>query len=177
MPIGTRARFALYYEQGFRRGLLSFKYNGALHMGPALTKLALDTFRQYYQAEEFDLIVPVPMTKRRLIHRGFNQVAVMARKLSAQTGIPADCTSLQKVVETPRQAELPREDRLRNLQGAFTVTRLDRIAGKRVLLMDDVSTTGATINEVSRTIRQARAASVAVLALGIVAGRSRSYYE
>jgi ComF family protein len=116
------------------------------------------------------LIVPVPLTRWRLMRRQFNQSALVAKEVSRITGVPTDPLVLRKVRSTPPQVGLTREQRRRNVRAAFAVRAKDqsRIAGRNVVLLDDVVTTGATVEACTRTLLDAGAARVDVLALGLV---------
>lgn len=117
-----------------------------------------------------DLIVPVPLTRWRLIRRQFNQAALLASEVAALSGVPADVGVLVKTRTTPAQVGLSRAERRSNVAGAFRVraARRDAVAGRRVVLIDDVITTGATVGACARMLRGAGAARVDVLALGLV---------
>jgi ComF family protein len=112
---------------------------------------------------EVDFIVPVPLSGRELRRRGFNQTLLISRTLSRTTGIPLCQRLLHKKRETPPQVSLPRRERLLNLRGAFEAR--EKLNGERVLIVDDVVTTGATVRECSRAIIKAGAAEVFVAAL------------
>ena len=117
-----------------------------------------------------DLIIPVPLTRWRLMRRQFNQAALLAREVARATGIPADPLLLLKTKSTPTQVGLTREQRRLNVRGAFAVPkhRRDRVEGRKLLLIDDVITTGATVEACARALQAAGAARVDVLALGLV---------
>lgn len=112
---------------------------------------------------EADLIVPVPLSTRELRKRGFNQTLLISRALSKTTGIPLGPGLLYKKRETPPQVSLPRRERLLNLKGAFAAR--EGLEGRRVILVDDVVTTGATARECSRAILKAGAEEVFVAAV------------
>ncbi len=109
-----------------------------------------------------DALVPVPLHPRRERERTFNQAAVLARLLGGRVGLPV-WRALRRVRFTEIQATLTRAERLENLRGAFAPARRRRVAGANLLLVDDVYTTGSTVNECARVLRQAGAASVRVL--------------
>jgi ComF family protein len=110
---------------------------------------------------EVDLVVPVPLHRKRLAKRGYNQAAEMAAAL----GLPVAQRTVLRVRDTRSQVGLHRADRQANVREAFVVTRPRRLEGRRVLVVDDVVTTGATIGEVARVIRAAGATDVQCAAL------------
>jgi ComF family protein len=116
------------------------------------------------------VIVPVPMSRLRLFLRRFNQSAVLARQLSHNTGIAMDPHLLVRAKATKRQVGLTRDQRRRNVASAFRVPdrKLADLHGRNVLLVDDVITTGATVNACARALKRAGAGRVDVLALGLV---------
>jgi ComF family protein len=110
-----------------------------------------------------DLIVPVPLHKKRLRQRGFNQAILLGEILSQQSGIPLQRNNLQRIRWTEPQVNLSAAARPGNVKGAFAVADSGAITGKNVLLIDDVYTTGCTVSECSRVLKNAGAAGVAVL--------------
>ncbi len=166
-PAYDRARYGVYYNGVVRDALVRFKFAGALHTAVALSQILAEAFRRHFQPADFDLVVPVPIHRTRLIHRGFNQVVLLAEKLSQDTGIPLDRASFRKIKDTPPQVGLTRAARVKNLRGSFGIQRPNRIRGRKVLLVDDVATTGSTIAEAAKTIMRGGAAGVDVLVLAV----------
>lgn len=122
--------------------------------------------------EEADLIVPVPLSRSKLLRRRFNQSARLGSEVSRRTGIAMDALSLVRVRSTASQVGLSRAQREENVRGAFAVreARRHRIEGRRIVLIDDVITTGATISAATRALRRAGSAHVSVLALALATG-------
>jgi ComF family protein len=118
--------------------------------------------------ERYDVVVPVPLHRTRLRWRGFNQTALLAAEVAHRLNCRLDTTSLIRAVATLPQSANDFEARRRNVRRAFAVRRAHRIADQRVLLVDDVMTTGATANECARTLRTAGAHSVDVFTLARV---------
>jgi ComF family protein len=114
---------------------------------------------------EAEVLVPVPLHRRRLAVRRFNQAQVLAQAISAQCGVPADPFILARVKPTPSQVGLSRSQRALNLQGAFRVSdgKAGQIEGRAVVLIDDVMTSGATANAASRALLRSGAKRVDVL--------------
>ena len=132
----------------------AYKYGGRLaHAGVLGTALASVV------PPDVDVIVPMPLAPRRLAERGYNQALEIARVVASVTGIPLLALACRKVVETPPQASLPWKERAKNVRRAF-VCDAD-LRGKRVAVVDDVLTTGATLNELARVLRRAGAVEVA----------------
>jgi ComF family protein len=116
-------------------------------------------------AADYDVIIPVPLHIGRLRWRGFNQAAMLAGAVARRMDRPLDLRTLVRVRETPAQTRQNRVERIRNLKRAFAVRRPARIASRRILLIDDVMTTGATADECARTLLAAGARRVDVLTL------------
>jgi ComF family protein len=109
-------------------------------------------------ANKIDLIMPMPMHQQRLQERGFNQALEIARVIANNTGISLDYSSCQRTKLTPPQASLPLKERIKNIRGVFSCTQ--NLQGLHIALVDDVMTTGASLNELAKTLKQAGAAHV-----------------
>jgi ComF family protein len=107
---------------------------------------------------EVDLIVPMPLHPKRLAERGFNQALEIARGVARHLGRPIEPRGVLRVKDTPPQTELPYEERAKNVRGAF-LCKLD-LSGASVAVLDDVMTTGATLNELARALKRAGATRV-----------------
>ncbi|MDO9598254.1 MAG: ComF family protein [Azoarcus sp.] len=107
---------------------------------------------------DVDLILPMPLHPRRLAGRGFNQAMEIARPLARARGLPLELLKVVRVRDTPAQAQLGREERVRNLRGAFACDR--RLDGMCVVVIDDVMTTGASLDELARCLKASGAARV-----------------
>jgi ComF family protein len=112
-----------------------------------------------------DMIIPVPLSPARLRNREYNQSLLLADRVSQARNIPLSYDNLVRTRETAPQTELSRAVRLKNLRRAFAVRRPQDITGKRVLVVDDVFTTGTTVNECAKVLRKAGAADVYVCTL------------
>ena len=130
-----------------------YKYAGNLALARLLARAIADRLDR-----SADLIIPLPLAPQRLRERGFNQALEIARLLSGSTGVPLAPHACRRVRDTMPQAALPWAERARNIRGAF-VCDAD-LGGLRVAVVDDVMTTGATLNEIARNLLQAGAAEV-----------------
>ncbi|MBB4265266.1 ComF family protein [Roseospira visakhapatnamensis] len=165
-PAYNRSRAVLVYDDHSRALVLAFKHGDrtdaarplAAWMARAGAPLLAST----------DLIVPVPLHRWRLWRRRYNQAALLARALARRSGRPWDPLALARRRATPSQGGLGRPGRVANVRGAFRVPDPARVAGRRVLLVDDVLTTGATVEECARVLRRAGALTVDVLTLARV---------
>lgn len=121
--------------------------------------------------EDADLLVPVPLARARLLSRRFNQSALLARELSRLTGIPADPFALRRTRRTKSQVGLTPDQRRKNVRGAFAVpqSRKASVEGARIVLIDDVITTGATAGACARVLKRAGAERVDMLVVALVA--------
>lgn len=172
-PAYGRARAAIEYADGTRDFVLALKHQGR--------RDGLATFGQWMATAgsellaDADVIVPVPLHYLRLARRGFNQSVWLAASVGRSARIPVWPDALIRTRSTPSQAGLSADGRRRNVQGAFAVrkSRMRRLAAKRVLLVDDVLTTGATVEACVRALKRSGAAQVDVLTLARVAAPRR----
>lgn len=167
-PPWERARAVMRYGATARRLVAGLKYADRLHMAPALAEWLARAGAPLLAGAE--LLAPVPLHRRRLVLRRFNQSALLALALSRATGVEAAPGCLARRRATRPQAGLPRDRRARNVAGAFLVPERERarVDARRVVLIDDVLTTGATAGECARALLRAGAARVDVLTLARV---------
>jgi len=164
----ARARAVFRYEDTSRRLILGLKHGDRTHTAPALARMLHQAGAELLADAE--VIVPVPLHWRRLVRRRFNQAAMLALVLGRDTGIPVIADALIRTRATPPQGRLNRSARRRNVRGAFQVrpARTSHLNNRRVLLVDDVLTTGATVEAVARCLLRNGAAAVDVLVLSRV---------
>ena len=166
-PAYDKARFSVLYSRGMRRGILEFKFHNSLFLAETLSKFLVNSFRSHFINENLDMILPVPVHNRRLLWRGYNQSAILAKKLGESVGIPVSTDALIKIRNTVPQTQLKRKQRQINVKGSFSVRNPSNVKGKRILVVDDVFTTGSTLSEASMTLRRKGAESVQALILGL----------
>jgi len=172
----NRARSVIVYNEYVRDLVYRFKYNGKLQRGAIFGILLFKTFIRCWVQDVSsglpDLILPVPLHIKKMRKRGFNQSSYMLRKWCKyldQAGLISQCDTKQKILVrnrwTESQTGLGKKERFENIKGAFQVKNSDAVQGKYVLLVDDVLTTGATLNECVRVLIKDNAKQVDVLTL------------
>jgi ComF family protein len=162
-PAYQRARAAVRYDEVARTLVHALKYQDRTDLAPAMGRWMARAGQELLG--EADALVPVPLHWRRGWSRRYNQSGALARVISRQSGVKLASEALRRVRATEQQIGLSRSQRASNVQGAFKVAadRSADIAGRRVILVDDVLTTGATVDACARALLRARAARVDVL--------------
>jgi ComF family protein len=162
-PPFARARAVMRYDEASRHLVLAFKHGDRLHLAPAL-----GAWMRRAGAEllaEADLLMPVPLHWTRLFARRYNQSAVLAHAIHAAGGPPVAPDWLVRRRRTPSQGKRNAAGRERNVKGAFALRRDRDVRDRRLVLIDDVLATGATVGECARVLRRAGARQVDVLTL------------
>lgn len=158
------ARAAIHYNPLGKRLVTHFKYNHALWLEPVLVDFLERCVRTHYADEVHDVVCAVPLHPVKRRERGYNQAEYLARALARRLGLPyASNRRLVRTKATPSQTRLTARQRVTNVMGAFEASAAGGWSGQRVLLVDDVMTTGATVSACARALMQAGAASVDVV--------------
>jgi ComF family protein len=156
------ARSAVVARGIVRDAIHRFKYQRALWFEPFLADLLIREAKQALRGQAWDFIVPVPLHAVKYREREFNQAARLAHHLSAATKIPLNEKLLRRVLPTATQTLLTRQQREANMRNAFAVAAGAGLDGERIILVDDVFTTGATTSACARALRKAGAGDVCV---------------
>ncbi len=156
------ARAAVVYDDRAKSLILGLKYGGIGSGVPALGRMMAGSIAREAKP---DLIIPVPLHSRRLLMRRFNQSQLLAKTLATNLSLPLEAFALERRKATPSQGTLNRKSRKRNVAGAFRVTADGKqaIAGKSVLLVDDVLTTGATASACAKALKRSGASHVGLV--------------
>ena len=173
-PSYNRARAAVRFDEISRALVHSLKYGDRLDLAPMMGGWIAKAGAELLA--EADALVPVPLHWRRLWARRFNQSAMLAATISAESGVPIAAGALKRVKATVQQVGLSRAERGDNIQGAFSVPEGGKVAvaGRRLILIDDVLTSGATVEGCARALIRAGAANVDVLVFARVADPGRT---
>ena len=168
-PAYRRARAAVRFDEISRALVHALKYGDRLDLAPMMGRWVSHAGRELLA--EADALVPVPLHWRRLWARRFNQSAMLAAAISAESGVPIAAGVLKRVKPTAQQVGLSRAERAANVQGAFRVPPEAKgaVAGRRLVLVDDVLTSGATVDGCARALLRDGAANVDVLIFARVA--------
>lgn len=172
-PAWDRAKSAVAFDDASRRFVHGLKYRDQHEMALLMARMMARAGRRLLT--EADAILPVPLHRFRLWRRRFNQSALLAERLAALSGKRSLPLVLERAKATPPQVGLDGEARRKNLKGAFQVKpeQLSNVAGKRLLLVDDVLTTGATAEACAIALKNAGAARVDVLTFALVLAQQR----
>jgi ComF family protein len=154
------ARACGTYDNALMAVIHAFKYGEKVHLSHPLSTILMATFLKYWQNRPIDLIVPVPLNKKRFRKRGFNQAYLLIKDWAdiiqmadfPMKHIKIDRHVLKRIRETPPQTGLGRKDRMSNLKKAFALSMPEAVKDRRVLIVDDVYTTGATVSECTRVL-------------------------
>ena len=157
-----RARFK--YVGKIKSYIVRFKFDNCKWLRDYFSYEIFEAFKEYYSNTKIDCIVPVPLHPKREKERGYNQAVLLLDKFE-ECGYKLELNNLIKQKQTSLQVSLNKEQRMKNLDGCFTVVDISKIKDKNVLLVDDVFTTGSTMEECARTLKRAGAKCVFGLTL------------
>ena len=149
-----RARSTGSYRGSLREVLHRFKYGGRTSLARPLAHMLIAPGKHLARLHKIDRIIPVPLHPKRLRQRGFNQASLLARRLGSALKITVDYASLQRSRWTEPQTGLTRRQRATNVKGAFSLKSKKKVRGKGILVVDDVLTTGETVNQCVRVLKK-----------------------
>jgi ComF family protein len=164
-PPYALARAVARYESVLHDVIHLFKYKGKVTVGEILGRMMADHAYPGFAMADYSLIVPVPLHPKRLRERGFNQAVILGREISKRFSLPLEFLVLVRHKFTEPQVNLGKEQRTANVRDAFVVRNEKKIEGQRIILVDDVYTTGSTIKECAGALMRHGAEKVAALTL------------
>ncbi|MFK7801977.1 MAG: ComF family protein [Anaerolineae bacterium] len=158
-PPIDKIRSAVLYTDPVTRIMHQFKYYDQFALTRTLTDMMLEPANELIQSNPIDVIIPIPLHSSREAERGYNQAYLLAAELSKRLNIPVVKNGLYRMRQTEMQAQLTRRERAENMDGAFQVGEVN-LTNQRVMLIDDVCTTGATLYAAARCLKSAGASHV-----------------
>ena len=153
------------YKSLIRKLILQYKFSNKAYLNHFFANRITANEKKCEFLKQYDLIIPVPMHKKKRQKRGYNQTELVANELEKSLGIPAQNDILYKVINTTTQSKLGGKARQINIQHAFFISNDVKVEDKRIILLDDIYTTGATSEECSRVLKEAGAKEILVLVL------------
>ncbi len=169
IPI-ERAAALFYYEAGSEvsRIIYQLKYNGRSDIGEVMGRMAAEEFAANDFFGDIDLIIPVPLAKKRERQRGYNQSESIARGVASVTGLPLVCDAVKRLSFKESQTQKSLRERMENVEDAFQLTGKVSLQNRHVLMVDDIVTSGATICSCAKPLLSAGGLRISVLSLGVV---------
>ena len=153
------------YEGIIREKIIQYKFENKAYINNTFTKIILKNEKICGLLKKYDIIIPVPIHKKRKAQRGYNQTQLIASKISRCLNIKFCNNVLVKNKDIIAQSKLNKKERIQNIKGAFRILNSEEIKGKNILLLDDIYTTGSTANECSKILKKAGAKKLGVLTI------------
>lgn len=157
--------YLFQYESLVRKLILRYKFLNKAYLNHFFANRIAQNQKNQELLKKYDMIIPVPMHKKKMQKRGYNQTELVTNELEKRLGIPARKDILSKVVNTTTQSKLGGKARQSNIQHAFFIKNDIEVEDKKIILLDDIYTTGATSEECSRVLKEAGAREILVLVL------------
>ena len=143
------------YENIIRDILIKYKFQNKAYLYKTFSKIILKNKKICGFFENYDIIIPVPISKKRQIERGYNQSYLITKEIAKFTNLKCENKCLIKQKDTIEQSKLNKNERKTNIQGAYVVINKEKLFNKNVVLLDDIYTTGSTVNECAKILKQA----------------------
>ena len=153
------------YEGQVRKLILDYKFNEKSYLYKTFVNFLLKNEKIFENIKKYDKIIPVPISKKRKKERGYNQSMLIAEEIANKTNLELVNNCLIKTKNIIEQSKLNKEDRQQNIQGVYSLKNQRLITNQKILLVDDIYTTGSTVNECCKTLQQANPKTIGVLVL------------
>lgn len=157
----------LKYEDIVRTKIIDYKFNEDSYLYKTFSKIIIKNEKIYRFLKKYDIIICVPMHIKRKIQRGYNQTELIASEIARNTELEFQNKNLIKIKDTTKQSTLSKKYRIENVKDAFKIKKADKLKNKKIILFDDIYTTGSTVNECSKVLKKAGAKQITVLTLAI----------
>ena len=152
------------YEGNIRKLILDYKFNEKSYLFRTFVKFLLQNEKISKKLETCDIIIPIPISKKRQKQRGYNQSLLIAKEISKKLNIPYN-QNLIKTKDIIEQSKLNKEQRQKNIYGVYELKNAKKLENKKIILVDDIFTTGSTVNEASRILSNANVKEITVLTI------------
>ena len=153
------------YEDYIRKLILDFKFFNKFYLGKVFSKIILKNEKICGKMKFYDIIIPVPMHKIKKLERGYNQTEILSEDLAKNLNVLYNKNILVKVVNNKRQSSLSEKERHKNIKNVFKIKNSDKIKNKKIILVDDICTTSATLEECSKVLKVAGAKEILALVI------------
>ncbi len=157
--------YCFKYEGNIRKLILNYKFNEKSYLYKTFVNFLLKNEKWFEIFKTCDTIIPIPISKKRKKERGYNQSLLIAKELSKKLQLSLNNNCLYKIKDTIEQSKLNKEERKKNIQGVYKLKNEQMLENKKVLLIDDIYTTGNTVNEASKILKKAKVDSIIVLTI------------
>lgn len=155
------------YEEPIREKILQYKFEDKAYLASTIYEFFMNNEKLYGFLKKYDIMIPIPISSSRKRERGYNQSELLARKISRMASIPIEMQVLKKVKHNQPQSSLNRQQRKQNVKNVYKVQNELKIQNKKILLFDDIYTTGSTANECARILKGAGSSTVGILTIAI----------
>ena len=156
----------LYSYKGIiRKLILKYKFRQETYLYNMFSKIILKDKSSLNKINEYDIIIPMPMYKEKKKERGYNQTELIVKCISKELNIQLQDNNLVKIKNTKTQSTLSKEERKENIKNAFEINNIEEVKNKKIIIFDDIFTTGETVNEASRILKEAGTKEILVLVL------------
>jgi ComF family protein len=155
------------YEGLIRNRILNYKFRDKSYLYMTFANFLLKDEKVFDFLKRYDIIIPVPISYQRYKQRGYNQSLLLAKEISKNVGLKLMPNVLKKSKNTVAQSTLNREERIANIENVYSINKkqLDKIENKKVLILDDIYTTGSTVNECSKMLKNANTKDIGVITI------------
>lgn len=168
VPVERVCSFFYFQNEGVRMLIHEIKYRGGKSCAARMGSCFASELKESAFLDDIDFLLPVPLHKKRMKERGYNQSSWIARGISEVTAIPVAEDILERVVYNTTQTKIPKEQRWDNVQSIFSLVNKEKIKDKHIVLIDDVLTTGATLIECAKELQKEPSVKVSILTLAVV---------
>ena len=157
----------LRYENIIREKIIDYKFNEKSYMYKTFAKIVLNNEKIYRFLKKYDIMLCVPMHRKKKRQRGYNQAELIAKEIAKKLDIKMQYGNLIKIKDTKKQSSLNKSERKENIKGAFEIKNAELVNNKKIILFDDIYTTGNTVNECSKILKKAGAKEIVILTLAV----------